>query len=166
MSLEACGTAQSLAPVFGELLVNDAVEEEFELLDPRSRREFAFDMPVDGENAIGEEKPERGSAALLGTRGGVRRLTLPLGSPEFPREVMRGRVIGDGTRGCTVSMWGLAGVGVRMGMTDIGDMDDRPTDRFGIEPIPNRADEGMVEAELEMGDCFMMIGREEGKLRP
>lgn len=33
------------------------------LLDPRSRRELAFDMPVDGENAIGEEKPERGSAA-------------------------------------------------------------------------------------------------------
>ncbi len=33
------------------------------LLDPRSRREFAFDMPVDGENAIGEEKPDRGSAA-------------------------------------------------------------------------------------------------------
>lgn len=33
------------------------------LLEPRSRREFALDMPVDGENAIGEEKPERGSAA-------------------------------------------------------------------------------------------------------
>lgn len=33
------------------------------LLDPRSRREFAFDMPVGGENVIGEEKPERGSAA-------------------------------------------------------------------------------------------------------
>lgn len=32
------------------------------LLDPRSRRELAFDMPVDGENAMGEEKPERGSA--------------------------------------------------------------------------------------------------------
>lgn len=36
------------------------------LLDPRSRREFAFDMPVGGENAIGEEKPERGSAANRG----------------------------------------------------------------------------------------------------
>lgn len=33
------------------------------LLDPRSKREFAFDMPVDGENVIGEEKPERGRAA-------------------------------------------------------------------------------------------------------
>lgn len=33
------------------------------LLDPRSRRELAFDMPVGGENVIGEEKPERGSAA-------------------------------------------------------------------------------------------------------
>lgn len=35
------------------------------LLDPRSRRELAFDMPVDGENAMGEEKPERGSAASI-----------------------------------------------------------------------------------------------------
>lgn len=26
--------------------------------------------------------------------------------------------------------------------------------------------EGMVEAELEMGDCFMMTGRDEGKFRP
>lgn len=33
------------------------------LLDPRSRREFAFDMPVGGENVIGDEKPERGSPA-------------------------------------------------------------------------------------------------------
>lgn len=166
MSLEACGTAQSLAPVFGELLANDVLEEEFELLDPRSRREFAFDMPVDGENAIGEEKPERGSPALLVTRGRGRRLTLPLGSPEFPRELMRGRFIGVGTRGCTECMWGLAGMGVRMGMADIVDMDDRPIDRFGIEPIPKRAEEGMVEAEFETGDCFMMTGRDEGKFCP
>lgn len=138
------------------------VEDEFELLDPRSRREFAFDMPVEGENAIGEEKPERGSTALLGTRAGGRR-TLPLGSP---KEVMRGRVIGVGTRGCTERMGGLAGMGVRMGMVDIADMDDRPIDRFGIEPIPKRADVGMVDAELETGDCFMMIGREMGKLCP
>lgn len=165
MSLEACGTAQSLKPVFGELLAKDVVEEEFELLDPRSRRELAFDIPVDGENPMGGEKPESGSAALLGIRGGVRRLILPLGSPEFPRVVMRGRVI-DGTRGCIEGMRGLAGIGVRMGMADIVDIDDRPTDRFGIEPIPKRADEGMVEAELEMGGCFMMIGRTEGKFRP
>lgn len=33
------------------------------LLDPRSRREFAFDMPVGGENVMGDEKPERGSPA-------------------------------------------------------------------------------------------------------
>lgn len=166
MSLEACGTAQSLAPVFGELLAKDVVEEEFELLDPRSRREFALDKPVEGENAIGEEKPERGRAVLLETRGGVRRLTLPLGSPEFPRELMRGRVIGVGTRGCTVGMGGLAGMGVRMGMADKVDMDDRPIDRFGIEPIPKRADGAMIDAELETGDCFIMIGREDGKFRP
>lgn len=49
---------------------------------------------------------------------------------------MRGRVIGVGTRGCTGCIWGLTGMGVRMGMADIADMDDRPTDRFGIEPIP------------------------------
>lgn len=166
MSLELCGTAQSLAPVFGELLANDVVEEEFELLDPRSRRELAFDMPVDGENAIGEEKPDRGSTVLLGIKGGVRRLTLPLGSPEFPREVMRGRVIGVGTRVGTECMEGLTGMGVRMGMADIADMDDRPTDRFGIEPIPKRADEGMVGAELATGGCFMVIGRTDGKFRP
>lgn len=41
------------------------------LLDPRSKREFAFDMPVDGENAIGEEKPDRGSAAEKGRRQSV-----------------------------------------------------------------------------------------------
>lgn len=82
--------------------------------------------------------PLQNQPALLGTRGGVRRLTLPLGSPEFPREVMSGRVIADGTRGCTEGMRGLTGMGVRMGMADIVDMDDRPTDRFGIEPIPIR----------------------------
>ena len=76
--------------------------------------------------------------ALLGTSGGVRRLTFPLGSPVFPWELMRGRAIGVGTRGCTESMGGLAGVGVRMGMADMADIDDRPTDRFGIEPIPIR----------------------------
>lgn len=35
LSLEACGTAQSPAPVFGELLANDVVEEEFELQKER-----------------------------------------------------------------------------------------------------------------------------------
>lgn len=166
MSLAPCGTAQSLAPVFGELLASDVVEEEFELLDPRSRRELAFDMPVDGENAMGDEKPERGSAELLGTRGGVRRLTLPLGSPQLPRQWMRGRVIGVGRRVCMERMEWLAGKGVRMGMADIVDMNDRPIDRFGIEPIPKRADEGMVDAELETGGCFMVIGRTDGKFRP
>lgn len=60
-------------------------------------------------------------------------MTLPLGSPEFPREVMRGNVIGVGTRGCTGRMGGLTWMGVNM---DMADMDDRPIDRFGIEPIP------------------------------
>lgn len=32
--------------------------------------------------------------------------------------------------------------------------------------LPKRAAEGMVGAELEMGDCFMMTGRDEGKFRP
>lgn len=39
------------------------------LLDPRSRRELAFDMPVDGENAIGEEKPDRGDSAANKVEG-------------------------------------------------------------------------------------------------
>lgn len=82
--------------------------------------------------------PLQNQPALLGTRGGVRRLTLPLGSPGFPREVMRGRVIGVGTKVCTECMEGLAMMGVRMGMADIADMDERPIDRFGIEPIPIR----------------------------
>lgn len=166
MSLEACGTAQSPAPVLGELLAKDVVEEEFELLDPKSKRELALDMPVVGENAIGEEKPDIGNPAVLGTRGEVRRLTLPLGSPEFPREVMRGRVIGAGIRGCTDGIGGLAEMGVSKGMADIADMDERPTDRFGIEPIPKRADDGIFDTELEMGGCFMIIGRAEGKFRP
>lgn len=33
------------------------------LLEPRSRREFALDMPPGGEKVMGEEKPERGSPA-------------------------------------------------------------------------------------------------------
>lgn len=61
---------------------------------------------------------------------------VPLGSPEFPSEVIKGRVIGIGIRGCTVGKRGLAGKGVRMGMVDIVDMDDRPIERFGIDPIP------------------------------
>ncbi len=56
-----------------------------------------------------------------------------MGSPGFPWEVMRGIIIGTGPRGCTECIWGLAGMGVRMGMVD---MDDRPIDRFGKEPIP------------------------------
>lgn len=65
---------------------------------------------------------------------------MPFGSPGFPREVMRGRVMGVGTRGCIDGMTGLIGMGVRIGMTDILDMDDRPTDRFGMEPIPVRSE--------------------------
>lgn len=63
---------------------------------------------------------------------------MPLGSPKFPMLVIRGKVIGVGTKGCTEGMEGLAGMGVRMGMPDIADMDDRPIDKFGIEPIPIR----------------------------
>lgn len=59
---------------------------------------------------------------------------MPLGSPEFPSEVIKGRVIG--IRGCTVGKLGLAGMGVRMGMGDIVGMDDRPIEMFGIDPIP------------------------------
>lgn len=76
--------------------------------------------------------PLQNQPALLGTSGGLRRLILPLGSPQFPRQLMRGRVIGVGSREC---MEGLAGMGVRRGMAD---MEDRPIDRFGIEPIPIR----------------------------
>lgn len=75
---------------------------------------------------------------LLGTSGEVRRLRLPLGSPEFPRLVIKGRVIGVGIKGRTEGMGGLARMGVRMGMADIVGMDDRPIDKFGIEPIPIR----------------------------
>ena len=32
--------------------------------------------------------------------------------------------------------------------------------------LPKRADVGMVEAKLDTGDCFMMIGRDEGRFRP
>lgn len=35
LSLEACGMDQSFVPIFGELLVNDVVEEEFELRKER-----------------------------------------------------------------------------------------------------------------------------------
>lgn len=33
-------------------------------------------------------------------------------------------------------MLGLTGMGVRMGMADMAGMEDRPMDRFGMEPIP------------------------------
>lgn len=137
-----------------------------ELLEPRSKRELAFDTPGDGEKAMGEEKTDIGVPALLGTSGDVRRLTLPLGSPEFPSEVIRGRFIGTGTRGCTEGKGRLAGMGVRMGMVEILGMDDRPTDRFGMDPIPNRVDEDMFEPLFEVGCCFMVIGNDEGKFLP
>lgn len=164
LSLEACGTAQSLDPVFGELLANDVVDEEFELLDPRSSSELALDMPSVGEKAIGEEKPDRGSPAEVDSAGGVRRL--PLGSPWFPMEGMRGRVMGVGIRGWRVGMGGLAGMGVSMGIADMGGMGGKPIDRFGIEPIPKRAEEGMLAPELDAGVCFMIIGRDEGRFLP
>lgn len=78
---------------------------------------------------------------MLGTSGGVSKLMLPLGSATFPSELTRGRVMGVGIRGRTGCMRGLTGMGVRMGMADTVDMDDmedRPTDRFGMEPIPVR----------------------------
>lgn len=61
---------------------------------------------------------------------------MPLGSPELPNEVIKGRVIGTGTRGCTEGKGRLASMGVRMGMVEIVGMDERPTDRFGMDPIP------------------------------
>lgn len=74
---------------------------------------------------------------MLESRGGDSRFMLPLESPEFPRPPTRGRVTGVGTSGCPQSMEaGLKGVGVRMGTDDMTGMDDRPTDRFGMEPIP------------------------------
>lgn len=78
--------------------------------------------------------PLQNQPALLGTSGGVRRV--PLWSPQFPSGAISGRVTGVGNRGCIEGMGGLTGMGVRMGMADIADMDDRPIDRFGIEPIP------------------------------
>lgn len=56
---------------------------------------------------------------------------MPLGSPEFPWQPMRGRDMGTGTRGCK----GVMEMGVRM---DMAGMDDTPTDRLGSEPIPVR----------------------------
>lgn len=76
-------------------------------------------------------------------------MILPLGSPKFPSEVMRGRVIGAGIRGCTEGMVGLAGMGVRMGMADTVDIDERPTDRFGIEPIPIRRKHTSKQEEIK-----------------
>lgn len=74
---------------------------------------------------------------MLESRGGESRFMLPLGSPEFPRPPTRGRVTGVGTSGCTESMEaGLTGRGVSMGAGDMTGMEDRPTDRFGMEPIP------------------------------
>lgn len=32
--------------------------------------------------------------------------------------------------------------------------------------VPNRAEEAMVEPQLEAGGCFMTTGKAEGKLRP
>lgn len=32
--------------------------------------------------------------------------------------------------------------------------------------VPNRAEEAMVELQLEAGGCFMTTGKAEGKLRP
>lgn len=77
---------------------------------------------------------------------------MPLVSPDFPSEVINGRVIGIGTRGCTEGKWRLAGMGVRMGMVDIVGMDDKPTDRFGIDPIPTQRKE--TSKHGEMGNLF------------
>lgn len=88
------------------------------------------------------------------SRGGDSRFMLPLGSPEFPRPPMRGRVTGVGTSGCTESMEaGLTGRGVRMGADDMTGMEDRPTDRFGMEPIPEgRKRRGEEEAGSHTDD--------------
>lgn len=63
---------------------------------------------------------------------------MPLGSPEFPKEELRGRVICIGTSGTMEGKGGLAGMRVRVDMIGMVDMDDRPTDRFGIDPIPTQ----------------------------
>lgn len=138
-----------------------------ELLEPRSRRELALDIPVDGEKTMGEERPERGRA-VEETGEGVKRLALPLGSPAVPRGI-RGRVMPVDTSGGTDDRLALTDMGVRMDMTGIVGMIGMvgiPRDRFGIEPIPKRADDVIMQAGLEMGGCFMMIGRVGGRLRP
>lgn len=63
---------------------------------------------------------------------------MPLESPEFPKEELRGRVICIGTSGTMEGKGGLAGIGVREGMIGMVDMDDRLSDRFGIDPIPTQ----------------------------
>lgn len=87
--------------------------------------------------------PLQDQPALLVTSGGESRFMLPLGSPEFPRQPTRGRVTGMGTSGCTESMAaGLRRMGVRMGAAGMTGTEDRPMDRFGMEPIPGRGRRG------------------------
>lgn len=73
---------------------------------------------------------------------------VPLVSSGFPNEVINGRFIGIGTRGCTEGKWRLAGMGVRMGMVDIVGMDDKPTDKFGIDPIPTQTKDTGKQEEM------------------
>lgn len=94
-------------------------------------------FPPRGRLSPGREVPLQDQPALLGMRGGDSRFMLPLGSPEFPRPPIRGRLTGVGTSGWTDSMEaGLTGMGVRMGADGMTGIEDRPTDRFGMEPIP------------------------------
>lgn len=53
-----------------------------------------------------------------------------------------------------------------MGIVDMGGMDGKPMDKFGIEPIPKRADVGMFTPALDMGVCFIIIGSDIGRLLP
>lgn len=55
------GTRTSETSDFEYGLVSDNLSH---LLDPKSRREFAFDRLLGGEKVMGEEKPERGSPGL------------------------------------------------------------------------------------------------------
>lgn len=85
---------------------------------------------------------------------GCRRLDVPFGNEE---------VLTEGTRGAEITRGGMEVMEVRdMGANGVTADTDVGMDRFGMLPIPKRAD---ISGE-NTGVCFMTGGRTEGKCCP
>lgn len=136
-----------------------------ELLEPRSSRDCVFVTPAPPNPSGGEEKELDSGRVVVMARVGCKIAAGPFGRVGMLRDGTRDMGSPVGISGPMVPMVLIdvmevvIGIGAKMGM--VGMMD-----RFGMDPIPKRAEEDAMGDGAGTGGCFMMRGRELGRLWP